>query len=189
MFKNKPLTLVIASGLLIVLVVVTLVFQLAGGAVIGNRNGGNFQPGQMPDGAALPDGATRPDGAQLPSGGSQDFLPPSGMDGGNTGTRPNFSGNNTSMKLMQLLSGVQTGVAILIALLGILSVVGIMLSRDWGRKWAIVTGILVLLALIPSLFQMRFDSSIIITLVKFVLAAAVLVLCFLPKSKQAPVEA
>jgi len=191
MFKNKPVTLVIASGLLVVLVVLTLVFQLVGGAAGGRLAGrqGNFQPGQMPNGAALPDGATRPEGGQLPSGGGQDFQPPSGFDGGNTGTRPSFSGNSTSMKLMQLLRGVQTGAAILIALLGILSVVGIMLSKAWGRKWAIVTGILSLLALIPSLFQMRFGSSIIITLVKLALAIAVLVLCFLPTSKQANAQA
>lgn len=192
MFNNKPVTLLIASGLLIVLVVLTLVFQFTGAAMMGGRPGGgqgNFQPGQMPDGAALPDGATRPDGGQPPSGGGQDFQPPSGMDNSNTGTRPSFSGNSTSMKLMQLLSGVQTGFAILIALLGVLSVVGIMLSKDWGRKWAITTGILVLLALIPTLFQMRFGSSIIITLIKFALAAAVIVLCFLPKSKQAIAQA
>jgi hypothetical protein len=186
MFKNKPVTLVIASGLLIVLVVLTLVFQLAGGAVMGGRpsgSQGNLQAGQMPD------GTTRPDGGQPPSGSGQDFQPPSGTDGNNTGTRPSFSGNSTSMKLMQLLRGVQIGAAILIALLGILSVVGVMLSKVWGRKWAIATAILVLVSLIPSFFQMRFGSSIIITLIKLVLAVAVMVLCFLPKSKQAIAQA
>ncbi len=188
MFKNKPVTLIIASGLLVVLVVLTLVFQLAGGAIYGGRfNGarGNFQPGQMPSGGALPDGANPP------TGGGQNFQPPSGTDGNATGTRPSFSGtrNNTSIRLMQLLRGVQTGAAILIALLGVLSVVGILLSKGWGRKWAIVTGILSLVALIPSFFQMRFGSSIIVTLVKLALAVAVLVLCFLPTSKQATAQA
>jgi len=188
MFKNKPVTLLIASGLLVVLVVVTLVFQLAGGAVYGGRTGGargNFQPGQMPNGGTLPDGANPP------TGGGQDFQPPSGTDGNFTGTRPSFSGsgNSTSMKLMQLLRGVQIGAAVLIALLGVLSVVGIMLAKVWGRKWAIVTGILSLLALIPSFFQMRFGSTIIVTLIKLALAVAVLVLCFLPKSKQVIAQA
>ena len=188
MFKNKPVTLIIASGLLVVLVVVTLVFQLAGGAIYGGgRTGGargNFQPGQMPNGGTLPDGAN-------PPAGGQNFQPPSGTDNNFTGTRPSFSrtGSNTTMKLMQLLRGVQTGAAILIAALGILSVVGIMLSKVWGRKWAIVTGILSLLALIPSFFQMRFGSTIIVTLVKLALAVAVLVLCFLPKSKQVIAQA
>lgn len=192
MFKNKPVTLIIASGLLIVLVVLTLVFQLAGGAVLGGGPGGNrgnFQPGQMPNGGSLPDGATPPDGSQPPSGSGQDFQPPSGMDGNFSGTRPNFNGNSTTMKLMQLLRGIQIGAAILIALLGVLSVVGIMLSKVWGRKWAIVTGILSLVSLIPSFFQMRFGSNLIVTLGKLALTVAVLVLCFLPKSKQATVPA
>lgn len=192
MFKNKPITLVIASGLLAVLVVLTLVFQFIGGAgpgsFSGNRPGGG-QPGQMPNGATLPNGATRPEGGQPPSNGDANFQPPSGTDSSGSFQRPGFSGSSTTMKLMQLLRGVQIGAAILIALLGILSVVGMMLSKAWGRKWAIVTGILSLLALIPSLFQMRFGSSIIVTIVKFALAAAVLVLCFLPKSRQANAQA
>jgi hypothetical protein len=36
---------------------------------------------------------------------------------------------------------------------------------------------------------MRFGSTLIVTLVKLALAVAVLVLCFLPTSKQAPAEA
>lgn len=192
MFKNKPVTLVIASALLILLVVLTLVFQLAGGAVMGGRPGGNrgsFQPGQMPDGATLPDGASRPDGGQPPSGNGQDFQPPSGSDGDFSGARPSFNGSSTTMKLMQLLRGVQIGAAVLIALLGVLSVVGIMLSKAWGRKWAIATAIISLVALIPSFFQMRFGSNLIVTLVKLALAIAILVICFLPKSNQAPAEA
>lgn len=192
MFKNKPVTLIVASGLLVVLVVLTLVFQLAGGAIYGGRFSGargNFQPGQMPNGGALPDGANPPTGGQPPSGNGQDFQPGSDTGGNFTGTRPSFNTNSTSMKLMQLLRGVQTGAAVLIALLGVLSIVGILLSKVWGRKWAIVTGILSLVALIPSFFQMRFGSSIIVTLVKLALAVAVLVLCFLPTSKQATAQA
>lgn len=189
MFKNKPITLLIAACLLVVLILLTLVFQFAGQpaqlGMAGGRPGGiqgNFQPGQMPEGAA------RPDGGQPPSG-SGDFLPPSGSDSSFSGTRPDFNNNSTSMKLMQLLRGVQIGASILIALLGILSLIGILLSKAWGRKWAIVTAILSLLALIPSFFQMRFGSNLIVTLVKLALVIAVLVLCFLPKSKQAAAEA
>lgn len=190
MFKNKPVTLVIASGLMVVLIVLTLVFQFIGGpAQIGMPGGGsnvirgNFQPGQMPEGAALPDGG------QPPSGNDQDFQPPSGMEGSFNGTRPSFSGNSTIMKLMQLLRGVQIGAAVLIALFGVFAVVGILLSKVWGRKWAIAAAIISLLALIPSFFQMRFGTNLVVTLVKLALAAAILVLCFLPTSKQATAEA
>ncbi len=196
MLKNKPVTLLIAAGLLIVLIVLTLVFQFVGASasfrVAGGRPGGgqsNFQPGQMPDGAALPDDFTPPNGGQLPSGGENGFQPGTGTDGNFSGTMTGFNTNSTAMKLMQLLRGIQIGAAILIALLGILSVVGILLSKAWGRKWAIVAAILSLLALIPSFFQMRFGSNLIITLVKLALAIAILILCFLPKSKQAAAEA
>ncbi len=192
MFKNKPVTLVIASGLLVVLIVVTLVFQLAGGAFYGGRlNGarGNFQPGQMPNSGTLPNGVNPPADGQFPPGNGNDFQPGAGTNGSFSGPQPNFGGSSTTMKLMQLLRGVQIGAAILIAALGVLSVVGIMLSKAWGRKWAIVTGILSLAALIPSFFQMRFGSNIIVTLVKLALAVAVLVLFFLPKSKQVIAQA
>lgn len=194
MFKNKPVTLLIASGLLVVLIVLTLVFQFAGGTtqsgMAGGRPGGhgNFQPGQMPDGATLPEGFTPPEGG-LPPSGNGDFQPGSGTDSNFSGTRPGFSGDSTLMKLMQLLRGIQIGASVLIALLGILSVVGILVSKAWGRKWAIATAVLSLLALIPSFFQMRFGSNLIVTLVKLALIIAVLVLCFLPQSKQATAEA
>jgi hypothetical protein len=194
MFKSKPVTLVIASALLVVLVVVTLMFQFVGGSqqfgMTGGGPGGSrgdFQPGQMPDGANLPEGFTPPEGGMPPSG-NEDFQPGSDMQGNFTGMRVGFNGSSTTMKLMQLLRGVQIGASILIALLGILSVVGMMLSKAWGRKWAITTAILSLLALIPSFFQMGFGSTVIVTLVKLALAAAVLVLCFLPTSTQASAE-
>lgn len=111
------------------------------------------------------------------------------MEGSFNGTRPSFSGNSTIMKLMQLLHGVQIGAAVLIALFGVFAVVGILLSKVWGRKWAIAAAIISLLALIPSFFQMRFGTNLVVTLVKLALAAAILVLCFLPTSKQATAEA
>ncbi|PKO00403.1 MAG: hypothetical protein CVU42_04315 [Chloroflexi bacterium HGW-Chloroflexi-4] len=195
MFKNKPVTLLIASALMVVLIVLTMVFQFVGGSIqFGMPGGGpggsrgDFQPGQIPDGANLPEGFTPPEGGMPPSG-NGDFQPGSDVQGNFTGMRVGFNGSSTTMKLLQLLRGVQIGAAILIALLGILSVVGMLLSKAWGRKWAIAAAIFSLVALIPSFFMMRFGSTLIITLLKLALAAAVLVLCFIPTSKQAPAEA
>jgi len=192
MFKNKPVTLTITAFLLIVLIVVSATFQFFGRSIAFELNGGrrgggpqgSFQPGQMPEGFTPPNGGTN--GEWTPPDGSQSYRPGSGSNDGSY-QRPSFSGDSTTMKLFELVRGVQTGGVILIALLGILAVVGIFLGLNWGRTWAIVTAILSLVLSIPSLFVRFFGSNWIETLVKIVLAVAVLVLCFLPKSRQAQV--
>lgn len=184
MFKNKPVTLIIASALMIVLVALGCVLQFAGSPSRGGMNGqpggtqGQFQPGDMPE------GATPPDGAEMPSDGS--FQPPS------DGQRPqggNSSGNETSMKLMQLLRGVQIGAIILISLLGVLSVVGMMLGKNWGRTLAIVSSALMLVASIPAIFQRMVGLTLIGTLGKTALAIAIIVLCIIAKPRQASTPA
>lgn len=192
MFKNKPVTLIIASALMIILVVVTGLFQfvLSGNSLgmVGGRQG-NFQPGEMPEGATPPDGATMPEGGTPPGGGERPSggnFQPGAADGNMQGFQGgNFSGDSTSMKLMQLLRGFQIGAAILIMLLGILSVVGMMLNKKWGPTWAIITAILVALAALPNLFQRMMGLTLIETLAKIVLAIAIIVICFLPRSHQA----
>ena len=185
MFKNKPVTLIVASALMILLVALGCVMQFAGSPSRGSMNGqpggapqGDFQPGQMPDGATLPDGA------ELPSGGN--FQPPA------DGERPqggNYGGSESAMKLMQLLRGVQIGAIILISLLGILSVVGMFLNKNWGRTLAIVASILMLVACIPAIFQRMFGLTLIGTLGKAILAIAIIVLCFISKPRQAQTPA
>ena len=194
MFKNKPLTLIIASALLVVLIILTAVFQFAGGRGMDLRGGpgGNFQPGSLPADGSLPEGMQPPSGdfqpgADRPQGGDMQ-APQGGFDGGDAnGFQPgNFQGgNNTSMKLMQLLRGVQTGASILVMLLGVLAVTGILVGKPWGRTWAIITAILMILASLSGLFQPGFGFNMIGSILKMVLAAAVLVLCFLPKSRLA----
>jgi hypothetical protein len=189
MFKNKPVTLLIVSGLLILLIIAAGVFQFAGlnrGMGMNGGRPGNFQPGNNPGGGNMPQ-----DG-NPPSGGNGNFQP--GMnpsDASGTGaqgfSRGSFSGNSTTMKLMQLLRGVETGAVILIMLFGALAVTGIMLMKKWGRSWAIVTAVLTLVAALPSLFQRMFGFTMIGTLVKIALAIAIFVLCLLPKSRQVDV--
>lgn len=84
---------------------------------------------------------------------------------------------------MMLLRFIQIGASVLIALLGILSIVGLLLAKNWGRVLAIITTILVLLALIPSFFQRMMGLGVVETLIKFILAVAILVLCFLPRPR------
>ncbi len=196
MFKNKPVTLIIASGLMILLILLTGVFQFVGGRDIdmrGGPGGSNFQPGSMPADGSLPEGMQPPSGDFQPGDrpdGSNFQAPQDGTDGSNTGGfQPgNFTGgNSTSMKLMQLLRGVQTGASILVMLLGVLAVTGILVGKPWGRTWAIITAILMILASLSGFFQPGLGFTTIGSILKVVLAAAVLVLCFLPKSRPAPV--
>ena len=85
-------------------------------------------------------------------------------------------------KVMQLLRGVQTGWTILIVLLGILSLTGILLGRDWGRVLAIVTASLTLVHAVAALFFRQLGVNWIEITLRLVLAAAILVLSVLPKS-------
>ncbi len=194
MFKNKPVTILIASALLILLVVATGLFQFVFSSnptgMSGNRPDG-FQAGSMPQGDQPQFNGTPPADGSMRSGGAQpggEGFQPGSMpsDGSNLQGFPGGGGrgDSASAKLMQLWRGVQIGAAILIMLLGVLSIVGMLCGKKWSRTWAIVTCVLVFLAVIPSLFAMMMGLSLVGTVVKIVLAAAVFVLCLLPKSRQ-----
>lgn len=191
MFKNKPVTLLIASGLMIVLVALSCVLQFTGNSgrpdMMGGQPGtsmGDFPPGEMPNDGSRPEGGQPPSDRTMPEGGS--FDPGSMPDGSNS--LPDFQGNNTSMKLLQLLRGIQMGAIILISLLGILSVVGILIGKPWGRILAIVAASLLIVASIPTLFQRMFGLMLVETIAKIVLGIAVVVLCLLSKSRQVTVN-
>ncbi|MBA4375043.1 MAG: hypothetical protein C0401_02580 [Anaerolinea sp.] len=175
MFKNIPVTLLITAGLLIVLIVLAGILPLFGGIRGLGMNLGKFENGR-----------SNFDSNNLPQG----FNPPEGF---NPGSGSNFEGNpnltmpagNINMKLIQLIRGVQVGGGILIAALGILSIVGIMLNKKWGRGWAIVTSVLVFAITIPSLFQRLVGLTIVEILIKIIFIIAIVFLCLLPKSRQA----
>ena len=195
MLKNKPVTLIITAALLIVLIVVSVTFQFLGGSFRPEMNGGgrtggpqgDFKQGEMPEGFTPPDGEMN--GDWTPPDGSQGSRPGGNSDDGSFQRPGGFSGDSTTMKLMQLLQGVQVGGVILVVLLGILSIVGIMLGMSWGRNWAIVTAVITLILAIPSFFVRLLGSTWIETSAKVVLALAITVLCLLPKSKQASAPA
>lgn len=185
MFKNKPITLLIAAGLTILVVALAGIYPLfstnnpggfAGGRPGANMpggarefpQGGNFTPGGEP-----PSGMTPPDGAFQPGSGQQrgDF----------NGTFP--AANSTMVKVMQLLRGVQLVGAVLILLLGVFSIVGILLGKGWGRKISIVTAVLAILLTVTSMFSFMFGLGLVIKIVTLVLAIAIMVLCLLSKSR------
>jgi hypothetical protein len=183
MFKNKPVTLVIASALMIVLIIAVGVFQFAGiNRGFGGGPGGRFQPGNMPQNGNLPQGGFTGNGGFQQGSGPTDGSNSQGFSG------RNFSGNGMAMRLMQLVRGVQISASVLVMALGILSVVGMLLLKKWGRVLAIIASVLIFISAIPGLFQRMFGLTMIGTLIKIALAIAIFVLCLLPKSRQtAPV--
>jgi hypothetical protein len=185
MFKNKPVTLLIASGLMIVLVVLVGILPL-----FGRIRGFGMNPGRQFNGQRGQFQRNLPDGATLPNSG----IPPQGFTRGDgTSTQGGFTGampsGNMGVKIFQLMRGVQIVGGILLGLLGILSIVGMWLNKKWGRVWAVVTSILIFLITIPNLLRGMFGLSMVETLVKVTFAVAIIVLCLLPKSRQVVVAA
>ena len=91
--------------------------------------------------------------------------------------------DNMSMKVMQLLRGVQIGGGILVILLGIVSIIGILLSQKWGQIIAIVASVTAFVFTIPSLFQRMLGVTLVENLLKVIVAITIVVLCLLHKSR------
>lgn len=186
MIKNKPLPLMITAALLVALIVLIAVFQLSGvnqpfmrqGSTPPDAPAGDWAEGGVPP----PEGSAPPQGGPGFEGGERPDVPREGFFGSDPGQRPGFSGDETMFKIMRLLRGVQTGWTILIVLLGILSLTGILLGRDWGRVLAIVTTSLTLVHAVAALFFRQLGVNWIEITLRLVLAAAILVLSVLPKS-------
>jgi hypothetical protein len=185
MFKNKPVTLIIASGLMIFMIILAGVLPLFGGnrafGINGarqfNRQGG--VPGNLPQGfTPRANGNFNPGGDNQTQGNFQ-----------NNGTGNFPAMGTTALRLIQLLRFVQIGGGILIGILGILSIVGMMLVKKWGRTLAIITSVIVLIITISGMFRFAIGLTLIENLVKIALAIAIVVLSLLPKSRQVPVTA
>lgn len=163
----KIITLIV----LILLVVAAGVLPLFGRTMginpgrSGPGNGGQFQ-GQMPL-----DGMTPPDGQNIPTR----------PGGGNF--NPNMNGNfdpaqmQMRLKLMQLL---QYGIAIIVIVLGLLAIIGYWKQKTWGKILAIITGGVVLIYTLSTLFSFRGGSSMALEIIKMVLAIAAIVLVLIP---------
>lgn len=193
MFKNKPVTLLIAAGLVLLLIAAAGVYPLISGNLRGVGRMGNFDVSQ------LPDNAQRVDRGSFQSGG----VPPTGFngqqgnqtgDGSNSGqfTQGEWSGSTsgtmptgvtTTLKLMQLLQVVQKVGGVIVILFGALAILGVLLGKDWGRKLAITAGITAIVFTVASMFGFSFGISLWVKIAALVLAVAILVLSFLPKSR------
>ena len=195
MFKNKPITLLITAGLVLLLITAAGVYPLAFGNLRGGRlgfSGNGTLPQFQGNGQQPPEGFT-PSGGNFPRGdfpnnsqsgsnpnGTRQY-PQNGINGNFSGTMASRSG--VSFKLLQLLQIVLKAGAVIILVLGILAILGIMLGKDWGRKTAIATAILGILFTAAGFFGFVFGISLWVKLAALVFAVAILVLSFLPKSR------
>jgi len=186
MFKDKPITMLIAAGLMILLVALAGIYPLFStntpGGFAGGRPGtnmpggareipqdGNFTPdGNPPSGMTPPDGAFQPGSGQMQRGNFNGSVP---------------SANSTMVKVMQLLRGIQLVGAVLISLLGVLSIISILMGKGWARKTAIVTAVLAILLTVTSMFSFMFGFALVIKIITLVLAIAIMVLCLLSKAR------
>jgi hypothetical protein len=203
MFKNKPVTLLITAGFILLLIAAAGVYPL----VFGNmRSGGpgfinsGTRPqmqgyGQFPSDGSMPSGGNPPSGLPSTRSGQQDGqtsgnrqFTQGGTDGNFSGTIP--TGTGVTLKLMQLLQVIQKAGAIIIIVLGILALLGVFLGKDWGRKLAITTAIFGILFSAAGFFGFVFGLSLWIKIAALIISIAIVVLSSLSKSRiQATVPA
>lgn len=197
MIKNKPITLLIAAGLVLLLIAAAGVYPLVFGNMRGGRTG-NFQAnggtrpdfqanGQFPQNGSQSSGGNPPqgyfqnDGQQGSDSNGTRQYPQNGSYGNFNGTMP--TGTGVSFKLLQLLQTVLKVGAVIVIVLGVLAILGVLLGKDWGRKVAITTAIFAIIFSGAGFFSFSFGLSLWIKIASLVLAVAIMVLSFLPKSR------
>ncbi len=203
MFKNKPVTLLITAGFVLLLIAAAGLYPLLFGNMRGEgpgymNNGTRPQMqgnGQFPNNGSLPSGGNPPSGMPSVGSGQQDNQTSGNRQFTQGRTGGNFSGalstgTGISFKLIQLLQVIEKAGAMMIIVLGILAILGIFIGKDWGRKLAITTAIFGILFSVVGLFGFAFGLSFWIKIAALAIAVAVAVLSSLSKSRiQATVPA
>ena len=198
MFKNKPVTLLITAGLLILLIATAGIYPLISGSIRsagpGGMGGGNrtqmqgVVPGSIiPLNGEYPSDMTPPKGFQPGDGqsgstrsGAGQFMQ-GGPDGGFSGTMTNSS--SVTVKLMQLLQIVRTIGAVIVIILALLAILGIFLTKDWGRKLALSAAILAIVFTFAGIFSLIVGLSLWIKIAALAIAVAIVVFSYLSKSR------
>lgn len=195
MRKKTPFLSIIVIIVLVLLIVFAGVLQFTRISIImspGGRQGGDgqFQGNPPANGMPAPNGQDfqpgQGNGIQPPDMNNQggSFDPNSGNSSGFDSSQ--FTAMQTRMKLMQLL---RYGVGGLIIIFGALTVLGVALKKKWGKVMTIITSAIVLFYTIPTMFNFRPGTSIIMDIVKVVLAIAAIVLVLVPQKTAEPTPA
>ena len=182
MHTQRPAVVTIAAILLIILSLfvggfgIARQYGLLGGLGFGNRQ---FLPGQF-RGRNFPSGG-------FPNGG----FPNNGLpnDQNNPAGTPNFTPNRqfgTGLaRLFRLVRPVLTGLNVILIVLGVVAAIGLFMSKRWGAVLAIILSALLLLLSIPGMLRIFSPILLVESLVRILLALAVIVLLLLPSARKA----
>lgn len=171
-FKDRPVTLIIAAVLLLLLIVVYAVFPLVGvQRTLGGEGAQGFNRGQFQQNF---------DQGNLPQGG-QPFNQ-SNPNGSGTATRT-FNANSGLVNVFRVLTNVLHWAVIA---LGVMAIVGLWLKKRWGIVWAIILSVIAFASTVPSLFRPMFGTFAVIQNIAIVLLSlGVIVLSLLPQTRKA----
>ena len=189
MNTKRPAVITIAAISLVMLVVVSSGWALAGNFGLLGTNAGLPGVGVMRgDGTKSPEGISgqvpaniRPGTGTLNQGnrGSGQGLPIMRTVQGIVGTSGNPAG------LFGIISSMTTGLNVIALVLGIIAAVGLWKKKKWAAILAIILSAILLLVNLPGVTRIFFPLLFGINLLKVLLALAVIVLLLLPSAREA----
>ncbi len=170
-FKDRPVTLIIAAGLFLLLILVYAVLPLTGlerslvrsGAQGFNRGqfAQNFNPNNLPQ---------------------RQFQQGQGTDQNSVRPGRTFNSNSGLARVFLILTNIMRWTIIA---LGALAIVGLWLKKRWGIVLAILISVIAFASTVPSLFRPSFSAvSIVLNIAILLLSVGVIVLSLLPRSRK-----
>ena len=178
MDTKRPSVVTIAAILLVVLGLFVAGLGIANQIGLGRTNRA-FAAGQFRNRNFVP-----PNGGQLnnnPIG----TLPNGQTNGGTTPNfNRNFAGGTGLTRLLRVFRSVTLGLDIAILVLAGIAAFAIVKGKQWGRILAIVLAAIILLLTIPSLIRVFSAIVLIESIVRILLAVAVMVLLLLPTTRK-----
>lgn len=177
MNTQRPVTLIIAAGLLIVLLLLGAILPLFAGPR-------SFGRGVRPGGEGVFQG-----------GGGQGNSFGNGQGGFQDGGQGNSFGNSNSsspgqfprqglFNLFRVFRTVQIVISFILLGIGLIAAYGLWKMKKWGMVWAIILSALSLIVVLPGLFRIFSFVQLAEALMRIAVAIAVIVLVLLPVSRR-----
>jgi hypothetical protein len=170
---KRPLIKTVAAILVLVFVLFSAVWPLAGVDELLGINNGYRPGGGMPVGSQgiIPEG-TPP---------SFDGTPQPGLGGGpGGGMQPNTGNGMRQSGMMPAMSILQYVLYAVIIVCGLIAFGGFWLNKRWGSVMAIITAVIVLVMTITAMFGVLPTALLIENIIRLLLGIAVIILAVLP---------